>query len=339
VTGAESEGEDQLVADSQKSQVILRGTTGRAVREAVRECMQACDWERLVPKDATVVLKPNLCTAVPERVHASNTDPQITAAVCELLLTRTRRIIIGESDGLRQTADEAFAASGYVELARRFDVTLINFSKSPWSPVRCEPAGSLELPRALLEADVFITLPVLKTHALTYFTGALKNQWGCLPQYDRILVHKYLDPLLVTLHRVFHPVLSVMDGIIAMEGRGPANGKPRRLNVVLASRDAVALDATAMRLVGLEPDRSRHVVLTSAAGLGRMQPNQIELDGDWGRYATRFEPAILDKAIAAMDYMTRYRWFVKYALEKDYIFYPVRALVQLLRRVGVVEGG
>ncbi len=286
-----------------------------------------------------MVLKPNLCTAVPEKVPASNTDPQITAAVCELLLSRTRRIIIGESDGLRQTADDAFAASGYVELARRLDVTLMNFSKSPWTPVRCEPAGTLELPRALVEADVFITLPVLKTHALTYFTGALKNQWGCLPQYDRILVHKYLDPLLVTLHRVFHPALSVMDGIIAMEGRGPANGKPRRLDVILASRDAVALDATGMRLIGLEPDRSRHVVLTAAAGLGRMQPNQIEVDGDWAQYATQFEPAIRDKAIAAMDYMTRYRWFVKYALEKDYIFYPVRALVQLLRRVGVVEGG
>jgi len=327
------------VTQISRSKVVLRGVVANGVRNAVEQCMEACDWEQLVPQGATVVLKPNLCTAVAEKVAASNTAYEVTATVCEILLTRTRRIIIGESDGLRQTADEAFAASGYVELARRLDVTLMNFSKSPWSPVSCDPAGTLELPRALLEADVFITLPVLKTHALTYFTGALKNQWGCLPQYDRILVHKYLDPLLVTLHRVFHPALVVMDGIIAMEGRGPANGKPRRLNVVLASRDAVALDATAMRLVGLEPDRSRHVVLTAAAGLGRMQPNQIEVDGDWPRHATRFEPAILDKAIAAMDYMTRYRWFVKYALEKDYVFYPVRALVQMLRRVGIVEGG
>lgn len=54
-----------------------------------------------------------------------------------------------------------------------------------WSDLWKAPLGEIELPRLLLEADVVVTLPVLKTHALTYFTGALKNQWGCLPQYDR----------------------------------------------------------------------------------------------------------------------------------------------------------
>jgi uncharacterized protein (DUF362 family) len=209
----------------------------------------------------------------------------------------------------------------------------------PWTGVECEPAGKIELPVVLLEADVFITLPVLKTHALTYFTGALKNQWGCLPQYDRILVHKYLDPLLATLHRVLRPKLAVMDGIIGMEGRGPSNGKPRRLDVVLASRDSVALDATAMRLVGLEPQRSRHVVLTAERGLGQFAAGDIEVDGDWERHKTQFEPAVLDKAIAAMNYMTRYPWFVKHMLERNTVFYPFRALVQVLRRVGIVEGG
>jgi uncharacterized protein (DUF362 family) len=229
--------------------------------------------------------------------------------------------------------------SGYVEMARRLGVQLVNFSEAAREAVECEPAGPVELPRVLLEADVLVTLPVLKTHALTYFTGALKNQWGCLPQYDRILLHKYLDPLLVTLHRVLRPRLAVMDGIVAVEGRGPANGKPRQLDLVLASQDGVALDATAMRLAGLDPQRAQHVVLAARRGLGRMDAADIEVDGEWDRHATTFEPAVLDKAIAAMNYMSRYRWFVKYMLERDFIFYPVRALVQILRRVGVVEGG
>jgi uncharacterized protein (DUF362 family) len=327
------------VVTTERSTVILRSVASRNLLEVVNECMQQCRWDELVPPNASVVLKPNLCTAVQEKVHSSNTDPSLTAAVCEVLRTRTRRIVIVESDGLRQTADEAFAASGYVEVARRLGVQLVNLSGSPWLPVTCEPAGNIELPRILIEADVFITLPVLKTHALTYFTGALKNQWGCLPQYDRILMHKHLDPLLATLHRVLKPHLAIMDGIIGMEGRGPANGKPRRLDVVLASRDSVALDSTAMRLVGLEPQRARHIVLAAEQGLGQMRAAEIEVDGDWQHHQTQFEPAILDKAIAAMDYMSRYRWFVKYALEKDYIFYPVRGLVQVLRRVGIVEGG
>src|SRR5438105_8856215 len=98
------------------------------------------------------------------------------------------------------------------------------------------------MPSVLLEADVFITLPVLKTHSLTYFTGALKNQWGCVPHYNRILLHKWLDPLLVSLQSLLRPELAIMDGIVGMEGRGPVNGKPRRLDLALASRDAVALD-------------------------------------------------------------------------------------------------
>jgi uncharacterized protein (DUF362 family) len=191
----------------------------------------------------------------------------------------------------------------------------------------------------MLRCDAFITLPVLKTHALTYFTGAIKNQWGCIPQYDRILLHRYLDPMLAELHAIFKPAMAIMDGIIAMEGRGPANGKPRRLDLLLASRDSVALDATAMRLARLEPSRCRHLLLTAWKELGIFDPAGIEVDGDWTRHATQFEPAILDKAIAAMDYMTRYRWFVRHMLEKDFIFYPIRAVVQVLRKLGVVEGG
>src|SRR2546425_6757727 len=322
-----------------RSRVVLRCTFGRTIRDVVAECMERCDWERIVPRDALVVVKPNLCTAVPDKTASSNTDPALTAAVCEMLLSRTRRIVLGESDGLRQKAQEAFAASGYVEMARRLDIPLVNFTESPRVTVACEPAGDIELPRILLEADVVITLPVLKTHALTYFTGAIKNQGGCLPQHNRILLHKHLDPLLATLHRVLRPKLAIMDGIIGMEGRGPANGKPRRMDVVLASRDGVALDATAMRLIGLEPARAQHLVLTARQGLGRIDADSIEVDGDFEGLKTTFEPAILDRAVAAMNYLSRYRWFVKHMLERDSVFYPIRTVVQALRRVGVVEGG
>jgi uncharacterized protein (DUF362 family) len=190
-----------------------------------------------------------------------------------------------------------------------------------------------------LEADVFISLPVLKTHALTYFTGTLKNQWGCVPQRDRILLHRYIDELLPALHRILRPALTLMDGIVGMEGRGPVNGKPRRLDLILGSTDGLALDATAMRLVGLNPEESRHIVVAAEQGLGCIRAQDIKVDGDWERHATQFEPAILDKALSAMNYMSRYKWFVQYALEKDLVFYPFRSLVQLLRRIGVVEGG
>lgn len=321
------------------SKVILRSIPRGGIRAAVSECMEACGWQSLVARNALVVIKPNLCTAVPENVEMSNTDRELTEAVCEILLTRTKRLYIGEADNLRQKAQDAFAVSGYIEMARRLGVELVNFSELPTATVNCEPAGKIELPRPLLDADVFITLPKLKTHALTYFTGALKNQWGCLPQYDRILLHKVLDPLIVSLNRALQPKLAIMDGIVAAEGRGPVSGKPRRLGLILASRDPVAIDAAAMRLVGLEPKRARHVVLAAAQGLGSLGEEETVVDGDWEQHATQFEPAVLDWAVASMNYMSRYRWFVKYILEPNWIFYPSRTLVQFLRKVGVVAGG
>ena len=324
---------------TEKSKVMLRGVTRESIPAVVRECMEGCLWETWVGQGATVVLKPNLCSTVPDKWQMSNTDAAITEALCEILLQRTKRIYIVESSHLRYTADEMFAASGYVEMAKRLGVNLVNLTEAPRVRVRCEPAGEVEMPRLLLEADAFITLPVLKTHALTYFTGALKNQWGCVPQYDRILLHKYIHPMLASLSRLLRPQMALMDGILCMEGRGPTNGKPRRLDVLLASRDVVALDATAMRLVGLDPRLARHVVIAAQQGLGALEPDNIAVDGDWEKHRTRFEPAVLDWAVRAMNYMTRYRPFVKYALEKDTIFYPVRALVQVLRRAGIVEGG
>jgi uncharacterized protein (DUF362 family) len=322
---------------TQPSRVILRGVNDEILASKVRECMEFCDWKSLVAPGSTVVVKPNLCTAVPEKWEMSNTDPRIAYALCELLMTRAAKVYVVESDGLRQTAWEAFEISGYRKL-EELGVKLINLSEAEQVEVDVPPAGRVKLPRLMLNGDVFITLPVLKTHALTYFTGSIKNQWGCVPQYDRILLHQYLNPMLAELHGIFKPQISIMDAIIAMEGRGPANGKPRRMDLLLASRDSVALDATAMRLAGLDPQRCLHLMMTAEKGLGQWQQN-ISIDGDFARHATKFEPAILDKAIAAMDYMSRYRWFVKYMLEKNFVFYPFRAAVQVLRKVGLVEGG
>ena len=321
-----------------RSKVILRAVNDGNLAAMVHECMEFCGWRGMVAPNARVVIKPNLCTAVPEKLEMSNTDVRITQAVCELLLTRTRNVTLVESSGLRYSAWDAFHASGHTEMAKRIGVEVVNLTESRWAPMDVGPAKQVQLPVMMMECDAFITLPVLKTHALTYYTGALKNQWGCVPQYDRILLHQYLDPMLALLHAIFRPKLALMDAIVGMEGRGPVGGKPRRLDLILASSDSVALDATAMRLVGLDPALCRHIQMAAGQKLGNTDATQIDVDGDWQRHATQFEPAIRDKAIGAMDYMSRYPWFVKYMLEKDMVFYPFRAAVQVLRKVGIIEG-
>jgi uncharacterized protein (DUF362 family) len=322
----------------QSSAVILRSVNDDNLAATVGECMEFCDWKSLVAPGSTVVIKPNVCMGDPEKWAMSNTDPRIVYAVAELLLTRAAKVFVVESNGLRQCAWEAFEISGYRPI-EALGAKLVNFSEAEQVEVTVPPAGHVKLPRLMLENDCFITVPVLKTHALTYFTGSIKNQWGCVPQHDRILMHQYLNPMLAELHGIFKPQISIMDAIIAMEGRGPTNGKPRQMNLLLAGRDSVAVDATGMRLAGLDVQLCKHLMLTAEKGLGQWHEEDITVDGDFARYATHFEPAILDKAIAAMDYMSRYRWFVKYMLEKNFVFYPFRAAVQVLRKVGLVEGG
>lgn len=322
-----------------KSRVILRGTQERGIAAAVQECMELCEWRQWVPKNGTVVLKPNLCTAIPEQIESSNTKLEVTAAVCEVLLERTNRIFVVEADHIRQTTEHVFEATHYTELAQRYGVTLTNLSKMPTVATRCEPIGEIPLPRMLLECDAFISIPVLKTHALTYFTGVLKNQWGCVPlALDRIQHHGAIHEMLASLHRIFHPQFSVADATVCMEGRGPVAGKARRLDAILASQDGVALDATCMRLIGLNPNLSKHVVFASKQGLGHIEGNNIEVDGDWKKFATQFEPPPRDRLNTLMFRFSRYRWFTKYILGNDVVYYPVRSVVKFLRRVGVVSG-
>lgn len=323
----------------EKSRVALRGTKDKGIAAAVRDCMEFCEWRRWVPRGGTVVLKPNLCTAVPEQIESSNTKLAVTAAVCEVLLEQTNKISVVEADHIRQTTELVYEATGCTVLEKKYGVSLLNLSKMPMVNCKCEPIGEVALPRILLECDAFISVPVLKTHALTYFTGVLKNQWGCVPiALDRIQHHGAIHEMLSSLHRLFHPQFSVVDATVCMEGRGPVAGKARRLDVILASQDGVALDATCMRLVGLDPNLSKHVVFAAKQGLGQIESEKIEVNGDWQKYATQFEPPPKDRLNTLMFKFSKYRWFTKYILGNDVVYYPVRAAVKLLRRAGLVSG-
>lgn len=315
----------------------MRSVAGRLLSDVVKDCLVQCDWETWLSPNAVVLIKPNACTAVPAQVQASNTDVAVLEALCEALLTRTNRIYICESGHLRQNPWQSFAASGYVEMADRLGVELVNFSEEPTTRVQCEPIGDLAMPRRLLESDVYINVPVLKTHALTYFTGALKNQWGCVPDCrDRLRYHRSINTMLSSLQRVLQPKLVLMDAIVGMEGRGPVAGQARRVDALLASRDAVAIDATAMRLVGLDPRKARHVAFAAEQGLGTMLEEEIEVDGDWDRVKTTFEPPPRDFANTAMFFVTQYPWFIKYILGNDRLYYPIRDAVKFLRKAKLV---
>jgi Pyruvate/2-oxoacid:ferredoxin oxidoreductase delta subunit len=138
----------------------------------------------------------------------------------------------------------------------------------------------------VLDSDGLISLPKLKTHGLVRFTGAVKNQFGCVPGLLKSQYHvKLPDPydfgtMLVDLNTLIKPRLYIMDGIMAMEGNGPRSGRLKQLKILLLSSDPIAIDATACRIIDLDPE----IVPTSKpgekGGLGTYHIENIQLIGE-----------------------------------------------------------
>ena len=138
----------------------------------------------------------------------------------------------------------------------------------------------------VLESDGLISLSKLKTHGLTRFTGAIKNQFGCVPGIRKAQFHvKMADPydfatMLVDLTTLIKPRLYIMDGIMAMEGNGPRSGKPKKIGVLLFSVDPVALDAVACKIIDLDPEFVPTSKPGEIAGLGTYHYENIEVVGE-----------------------------------------------------------
>lgn len=300
------------------------------IENRLRECF---DFESMIPAGAKVAVKVNLSTPFAENAQGSNTAPEILEAVCRILKTRTDHVSVVESNGMRYNTMDAFEVTGYLPILDKYGFKPVNMTEDEWVDTGEPLIKGWGLSKTLLDADVFITLPVLKTHATTVFTGALKNQFGCYPQHNRILLHPHLDEVIVLINTILKPKLAVMDGIVAMEGRGPINGVPRRLDLLLASTDPVALDSTAMRLVGIDPSTSDHVVMAAGKGLGTIDSDAITIDGDYEGYKTTFEPAEKDFPIRLLGYISHSKFLTEKLIINPEAFYPLRRMAINFRSI------
>jgi len=229
---------------------------------------------RFATPGQTLLLKPNLLVARdPER--AVTTHPSVFGAVARRFLQSGARVVYGDSPGFGRPAAVAQRA-GLAPIAEDLGVPLAEFSRGRGvSFLEGHLVKQFTIAEGVLDADGLISLPKLKAHGLTRMTGAIKNQYGCIPGLLKPEFHARLpnvelfSRMLVDLNRLLRPRLFVMDGIVAMEGNGPQSGKPRPLHVLLFSSDPVALDATACRIMNLDPSLVPPIVWGEEAGLGR----------------------------------------------------------------------
>ncbi|MCX7805026.1 MAG: DUF362 domain-containing protein [Planctomycetota bacterium] len=234
------------------------------VRDAVERAVELIGgWDRFLPAATRVIVKPNLLTAgFGERPAA--THPAVVRAVVEAIRTTGRGAFVFDRPGYGSLRGVA-RTLGIGDLLLPFEPP----------PARLESRlghfGAIE--RADFDGAPIVNVPKLKTHGMMGLTLAVKNMFGLVGLARRVEWHlkagtryDHFAGLLVEIERGARPALNIMDAVVGMEGNGPASGTARRIGCIMASADALAMDATACRLVGWPPERLK--VLEAARRLG-----------------------------------------------------------------------
>ncbi len=232
-----------------------------------------------------ILLKPNLLVGDPPE-KCVTTHPAVFQAVAERLIQIGVHLSYGDSPAVGKTLSVARKA-GLARVADELGIELADFKTGMdvFFDKGLQPRRFI-LAKAVYDHDGVISLPKLKTHGLERMTGAVKNQFGCIPGMLKGEFHLKLPDaeefakMLVDLNVLIRPKLFIMDGIRGMEGNGPRGGKPRKMDVLLFSSDPIALDATVCRLIHLDPEHVPTITWGMRAGLGTYLNDDIELVGD-----------------------------------------------------------
>ncbi len=243
------------------SRVLLRQSTYAysILRSHVFELMETLD-EGTIQPGARVLVKPNFLVAAPPET-AVVTHPLVTRAVVEYVLQQGGRPQVSDSPAMG-SFERVLRQSGTREALRDLPVVCKPFETSRSADIG-RPFGRIDIAEDALDADVIINLPKLKTHNLTGMTLGVKNLFGCVVGLQKPGWHvkmgtnvEMLCRLFILLHERLKPRITLLDGILALEGAGPGRGgTPRPVGVLLAATDTYRLDEAACRLVGVDPER------------------------------------------------------------------------------------
>jgi uncharacterized protein (DUF362 family)/NAD-dependent dihydropyrimidine dehydrogenase PreA subunit len=222
-----------------------------------------------------VLVKPNLLMSKgPE--YGITTHPEVARAVIHILKEINCKIFVGDGPSVWgqyiENVDEVYNLTGIKQVCQDEGVELVKFDKR-------RMRDKFPLTTMLDECDYFINLPKFKTHELTLITGAIKNLFGLVSGTYKTELHKnYFErsefaKILVDIYQEARPALTIIDGILAMEGDGPATGgTTRQLNLLLTGSDCVALDTIMAKIMGVT---DREVLTTKEAALRNLGESQL----------------------------------------------------------------
>lgn len=209
-----------------------------------------------------VLLKPNLLAKhTPEK--AVTTHPAVVLAVIRAVKRRgAQSIVLADSPGGVYNAaivKSIYKVSGLAQVCQQEGVELYTACKSRTVPANGKIAKEFTLLEPVLDCDVIINLPKLKTHMMTGLSAATKNLFGCIPGLQKAEWHmrcpekERFGEMLVDLLQTVKPSFAVLDGIVAHEGDGPAGGSPRAVGILAAAEDHLQMDLALCHMLNLQP--------------------------------------------------------------------------------------
>ena len=238
----------------------------------------------------SILVKPNLLDHVDR--DAVTTSPKVVAALLDLLLElRAGKVVVGEGSAFRRDTQYVARSSGLLqELASR-GISFIDLNYDELVPVSARDGWIREtnqiwLPRTVCEADLIISVPKLKSHHWAGVTLSLKNLLGLIPGsrygWPKNIIHiNGINPTILGIYQSIPPVVSIVDGIVGMEGNGPLLGDPIQHGLLAAGSDPLAVDTICAQLMGFSIETIPHLAGAAWAGIGqswRIETRGISLD-------------------------------------------------------------
>jgi uncharacterized protein (DUF362 family) len=254
---------------------IVKGERGH---DPVFKALDLIDYQSALAGWDKVLIKVNFITDKTWDTGAT-TDPMVVEAIIKKLENLPVKVYVVESDATITHADVAFKKTGMSEMCERNGVECLNLRHVKDRVKLDIPDGealkSITVPRLVTESAV-ISAAKLKTHSNTGVTLGMKNMFGLLPDKFKGKYHLMgISKVIVDINTVLRPKLTIIDGFVGMEGAGPIDGTPVRMDLIIAGTDTVATDATACRVMGIDPHEIKHIYKACEKGLGNIDDVQI----------------------------------------------------------------
>ena len=226
-----------------------------------------------------ILIKPNYVNASHPSTGVT-TSPEILEGIIIYLAEHGfEDITIGEG-GVPGKTEQAFDVAGTRKLAEKYQLNLVNLNKDQRVKVKRPNALALkevDIARTALDATCIISVPKLKVHSMAYITGGMKNMMGAIIPKD--IMHEQIAEKIVDLASMLTPKLTIVDGIIGAE-KDETTGNPVQMDLVIAGKDVVAVDAICASVMGINPKNVQHLQLAAEYGLGIADMNRITVLGE-----------------------------------------------------------